>query len=438
MNELCPHSFDKSLIRGISLREEIPIVDLLLKTIDELSCGLERRATLLGICPISRSTIRASIECAKLLNFPLMFVATLNQIDIDGGYTGLTPRDFVDLVKWECERLEFSGPTIIALDHGGPWLKDKHVIERLVWEETIEWVKKSIEACIKAGYDLLHIDTTVDIWLKEKGDLSIDLIATRTADLMEYAEEIRRENEFPRLSYEVGTEEVHGGITSPQLFIKFILRLREELRKRNLENVWPCFIVGNVGTYLSPINKFDPGKARALVEVARTYDLYVKGHYTDYVTNPEEYLKAGIGGANIGPELAHAEYIALEELAQLEGILHNHGRIPKPSKIVEKLNDAVVRSGRWRKWLTEEEAFLKFDELPAERRRWLLGTGARYILSSPEVVEARVRLQENLGKYGLDAKVVTAKLRDVIWKYARAFNLIDLTSELNMNLVNRI
>ncbi len=431
-----PH--DKSLIRKISLEKGIPIVDLILKTIDGLSDAPARRATLLGICPISRSAVKASIECAKLLNFPLMFVATLNQVDIDGGYTGLTQKDFVNLVRRECENLDFRGPTIIALDHGGPWLKDRHVIERLELDEALEWVRKSIEACIKAGYDLLHIDTTVDIWLKEE-NLSMETIVERTVALIEYAETVRKENGLPRLSYEVGTEEVRGGITSPQLFREFIIKLRMGLRKKGLEDTWPCFIVGNVGTYLAPTNKFDAEKARTLVKIAEAYGLYVKGHYTDYVSNPEDYPKAGMGGANIGPELAHAEYVALGELDELEKIIHERVHAIKLSNITEKLDDAVIKSGRWRKWLTKEEAALGFDRLPIERRKWLLGTGARYVLSSPELIEVRMRLQENLEKYGVDAdRVVTAKLRDVIWNYVHAFNLRDLTLELNKNLAKRI
>lgn len=432
------HPFDKSLARRVSSKEGVPIADLLLRAIDELSEGRDRRPTLLGICPVSHSTIRASIECAKLLNFPLMFVATLNQVDIDGGYTGLTQKDFVNLVRRECERLEFSGPTIIALDHGGPWLKDRHVIERLELEQALEWVRKSIETCIKAGYDMLHIDATVDIWLEGKRGLSIETIAKRTVDLIEYAESIRREENIPRLSYEVGTEEIHGGITSPQLFREFIVKLKTELRRRGLENLWPCFIVGNVGTYLAPTNRFDTEKARALVEIARTYGLYVKGHYTDYVLNPEDYPKAGMGGANIGPELAHAEYAALEELEKLEEVLHSRGLIAKPSKIVEKLDEAVIRSGRWRKWLTEEEKHLRFDQLPTERRKWLLGTGARYVLSSSELVKARTKLENNLGRHGVGAeRAVIAKLRDVVWKYVHAFDLKGLTLKLDTILMKR-
>ena len=438
MNEAA-HPLDKSLARKISLKKGIPIVDLILRTIDQLSDDRARRATLLGICPVSRSTVRASIWCAKLLNFPLMFVATLNQVDVDGGYTGLTQKDFVDLVRRECEKLEFSGPTIIALDHGGPWLKDRHVIERLEFEEALEWVKKSIEACIKAGYDLLHIDTTVDIWLGEGKSLSVDVIAERTVDLIEYAEAVRRENGVPRLSYEVGTEEVHGGITSPQLFREFIMKLKRGLREKGLEDVWPCFIVGNVGTYLAPTNRFDPERAKTLVEIARTHNLYVKGHYTDYAANPEDYPKAGMGGANVGPELAHAEYAALEELAKLEEMLSQRGLVIEPSEIVKKLDEAVIRSGRWKKWLTKEEKALGFDRLPVERRKWLLGTGSRYVLSSPEILEARARLQENLEEYGIDVEqVVAAWLRGVLWKYVQAFNLKDLTSALNMKLVKQI
>ena len=41
-------------------------------------------------------------------------------------------------VVGEIEKLEFSGSTIMALDHGGPWLKDRHVIERLEFEEALE------------------------------------------------------------------------------------------------------------------------------------------------------------------------------------------------------------------------------------------------------------------------------------------------------------
>ncbi|MCS7145919.1 MAG: class II D-tagatose-bisphosphate aldolase, non-catalytic subunit [Aigarchaeota archaeon] len=430
---------DKSLIRKKSLELGEPIVELLLKVINEPSYGTGWRATLLGICPVSQLTIRAAIESASLHDFPLMFVATLNQVDIDGGYTGLTPKDFVDLVRVESERVGFKGPTIICLDHGGPWLKDKHVVERLKLEEALEQVEKSIEACIKAGYDLLHIDATADIWLERNKTLDMDTIVERTIDLIEYAEGVREKIHAPRVSYEVGTEEIYGGVTSPRSFKKFIVKLKEGLKNRGLEDVWPCFIVGNVGTFLAPTNRFNSNKARTLVKIAKSQGLYLKGHFTDYVSNPNEYPKAGIGAANIGPELAHAEYRALEELAGLEMTFFRRGHVSQPSNIIEKLNEAVIRSGKWKKWLRAKEHALEFHQLPQKRRNWLLGTGARYFFSSSELVEAKTILRKNFERYGIDAeRVIIAKIRDVLWKYIHAFNLKDLTYEVNSRLLKQL
>lgn len=97
-----------SLIESL-LKGRFPIVELILNAIKELSQLEGRRAALLGICPVSYSVIRTSIEYAKFFNFPLMFVVTLNQVGIDGGYTGLTPAEFVELVKRKCERADFGG-----------------------------------------------------------------------------------------------------------------------------------------------------------------------------------------------------------------------------------------------------------------------------------------------------------------------------------------
>ena len=60
------------------------------------------------------------------------------------------------------EKYNWDGPLYPCLDHGGPWLKDRHTLERLSLDETMAQVKHSLEACLEAGYQLLHIDPTVD------------------------------------------------------------------------------------------------------------------------------------------------------------------------------------------------------------------------------------------------------------------------------------
>ncbi len=72
------------------------------------------------------SVIRAALKSAKRCNAPVKFAATLNQVDLDGGYTGLTPSEFVKTIRVHARNLHVTSPVIIAIDHGGPWLKDLH------------------------------------------------------------------------------------------------------------------------------------------------------------------------------------------------------------------------------------------------------------------------------------------------------------------------
>jgi len=88
----------------------------------EAKTGIKR--TLFAACPNSLTAIRAAFRAAKRNNAPIKFAATLNQIDGDGGYTGLTQQEFIRLLKIEAATLNYTGPYIAAIDHGGPWLKD--------------------------------------------------------------------------------------------------------------------------------------------------------------------------------------------------------------------------------------------------------------------------------------------------------------------------
>ena len=55
----------------------------------EARTGIPR--TIFAACPNSTAVVRAAFRAAKRNNAPIYFAATLNQIDCDGGYTGLTP-----------------------------------------------------------------------------------------------------------------------------------------------------------------------------------------------------------------------------------------------------------------------------------------------------------------------------------------------------------
>ncbi|MGQ9746634.1 MAG: class II D-tagatose-bisphosphate aldolase non-catalytic subunit [Candidatus Caldatribacteriaceae bacterium] len=421
---------DRSLLRQEARRRNTGVVDFLMHMVKKISEEEGKPRTLLAVCPNSEAVIKAALRSAKRANAPIKFAATLNQVDTDGGYTGLTPQEFVELLKVEAESIDYRGLIIVAIDHGGPWVKDIQSIENWSLEQCMAWTKKSFEAAISAGYDLIHVDPTVDKTLPKGATIPIEWVIERTLELIQHAELYRRSNEFYPISYEVGTEEVHGGLADIKVFERFLVGLKEGLAKIGFGEVWPIFVVGKVGTDLHTTT-FDPQLAKILSQKAQMYGSFIKGHYTDYVENPEEYPKALMGAANVGPELTEEEYEALRELVAIEEELFSQGAIPRRSRFLEVLASEVEESGRWKKWLQEGEEGKKLSELSPQRQAWLLKTGCRYVWAKPSVIKSRTILYRNLTQNGYQSEeIVLNRIERAIDKYFRAFNLLDLEGKI--------
>ena len=420
-----PRSFDAEL-REVAYRNEISDMNLIINVLEEKARVTGKKSTLLAISPNSEAVVKAAILAAKSANAPLMFTATLNQVDLDGGYTGWTPESFVDKVRSLVAELQFAGPCLIALDHGGPWLKDIQRRERWSLNRAMSSLKTTLTACLEAGYSLFHIDPTVDITLEEGELLSAEIVVEHIVELIKHIEQYRNDREMPPVAYEVGTEEVCGGLTNSSSFRRFLEHLRNRLGQEDLGNIWPSFIVASIGTDLNT-SSFNPETASEVVKIAEENGLLIKGHYTDWVSHPEKYPIIGIGGANVGPEFTVAEFEGLQELIQEEVKLDEKGRIKKPSNLQTILKETVVQSGRWVKWLQADEIGMPFNELSLERQKWLIQTGCRYIWSHPAVSTARRILYRNLQENNIDAEqLVLTKIVLAMQKYFHAFNLQDL------------
>lgn len=379
------------------------------------------RHTLLAVCPNSAAVVRAALKAAQEAHTPLFYAATLNQVDRDGGYTGWTPAAFVDRVAEEVERLNVDVPVLLGLDHAGPWKKDQHA--DLEYETAMTEVKHSITACVQAGYDLLHIDPTVESHQAD-GSISIDALVKRTVELMRHAEDVRRASDQPPIAYEVGTEDVDKSGESEDRFRSFLMQLDEALQIHDLPD--PTFVVTDLGTRPAS-GDFDPERAlRRTRLTTEQFGALLKGHYTDDVTVPDVYPLSGMGGANVGPGLAAAEVNALRQLVSLE-----HRLDPStPSNFLPVLRDAVVESGRWRKWLRPEEEEQAFDTLPEDRRRWLVETGSRYVWTQDRVADARRVLYDHVSPFRDAQAFVEWRLKTTILSYMHAFNLINLSDRL--------
>lgn len=403
----------------------------ILSRIEELKSQTGVPRTLFAVCPNSLSVIKASFRAAKRNNAPIKFAATLNQIDSDKGYVGITQKEFTKMLADEARSINFNGPYIVAIDHGGPWLKDRQSQEKWNLEKAMDGVKKSFEDAIEANYDLIHVDPTVDIFVPAGEIIDIRVVAQRTVELIKHSENFRRSHNYPPISYEVGTEEVHGGLADEDTFDTFIALLENGLEKEGLSDVWPCFIVGKVGTDLHTTT-FDKEVAASLTKKVRTFGSYIKGHYTDGVVNPEDYPLCGIGAANVGPEFTMSEYDALIELEEMEKNLFERDQIAVLSNMKQTLWDLVIGSNRWKKWLQPDEMDIPFENISTGRKEWLIKTGCRYIWQHPEALVARYRLYENLNRNGINAQeVVLSRIEHDMDKYFHAFNLVNLNNYLS-------
>lgn len=197
----------------MSLRNDISLAGLVRATHRLAEKG--DRITHLGVCPMSEELIRAPIELAAEHDFPVLFVASRNQVSEDegGGYVmGLTPEGFTQKILDIEDSLRLNSESspdylrFVGIDHCGPWYKERE--KKLGEEEAIESVKHTLIACLKAGYSGFHIDCSFKPPLSVK--MNEEKMIKLTVDLIEFTERKRVSLGKHAVGYEIGTEETAG------------------------------------------------------------------------------------------------------------------------------------------------------------------------------------------------------------------------------------
>lgn len=389
-------------------------------------------ATLLGICPTSEEVVWASLKEAAEGGFIPMFVVTPRQVDADRGYTGWSQEGLIKFIRFTAEELGYTGHYLVARDHGGPYQSNRNRGKPEVSpEEAMGYAKEMFSRDIKSGFDILHVDATKDGSIKEP--LELEEIARRTAELIVFIEDVRKSKGFPRVYYEVGTEEISGGMTEPSSFKKFIWLLKSQLIDRGCEQAIKqlLFVVGQVGTVMKidMTNYFDPQQAKTLVDIASKHDLFLKVHYTDWLETYllEQFPKLGIGAANVGPEFATAILEALTKLEEKEiQVLRGVDKNIPSSNIIQTIEKIVVKGAPWQRFTPKGLGDKKLEEFAEAHCREIALCMGRYIMKNPEVVEVRQKLYENLKGYSsIDNphQFVIDHVRKAIRRYIEAFNL---------------
>jgi len=401
----------------------------------------KNRASMLGIGPMSRTLIKASMLLAKEKDFPLMFIASRNQVDADefgGGYVcNWNQERFAADIRSVAVETGYDGLYYLCRDHGGPWQRDKERNSHLPEAEAMALGKKSYLIDLIYGFDLLHIDPTKDPYVVGKV-IDMDVNIRRTVELIEYVEKERAARGLPDISYEVGTEETNGGLTSSENYEVFIQRLTAALDEKNLPH--PAFIVGNTGTLTrltENVGHVDSTACKNLSSIARRYKVGLKEHNGDYLDDAIllEHPALGVTAMNVAPEFGTVETQAYLKLIEVEERLNGQGLVPTVSKLGEVLREEAVKSGRWKKWMVDGKDQLQAEEIfrDAELTRLITEISGHYTFNNERVKKEIQVLYDNLAQSGIDGEAyVIYKLQNSLDHYVECFNLCGLTTRLQI------
>ncbi|HEY0213364.1 MAG TPA: D-tagatose-bisphosphate aldolase, class II, non-catalytic subunit [Paenirhodobacter sp.] len=270
-----------------------------------------------SVCSANPFVIRAAMRAVLATPLPLLIEATCNQVNQDGGYTGMTPGDFRRFVEDLARDMGFPLPRIIfGGDHLGPnpW-------KSLPPEAALQKAEDMIRAYAAAGFSKLHLDCSMGC-AGEPLALGDTLTAARAARLAVAAEQARPAGAVAPV-YVIGTEvPVPGGalealavldVTRPQAARATLDAHRAAFGAAGLEDAFGrvIAIVVQPGVEFGNHNVIDYVPADAAALCAALDDmpgLVFEAHSTDYQT--VEHLgclvRDGFAILKVGPGLTFA------------------------------------------------------------------------------------------------------------------------------------
>jgi D-tagatose 6-phosphate 4-epimerase len=292
-----------------------------------------RTRGLTSVCSAHPLVIEAALTEAAETGSVACIEATCNQVNQDGGYTGMTPVDFHDFVLEIAGKVDFPPENILfGGDHLGPnpW---KHFPA----DEAMAKAEAMTEAYGAAGFGKIHLDASMAC-ADDPTPLPVTTIAERAARLAIASEKGAKEGGHPAPGYIIGTEvPVPGGameeldvleVTSPDDAAETLAIHAEKFRDAGLEDVLQRVtgLVVQPGVEFGNANviRFKAKEAASLSEWRRdTGGIVFEAHSTDY--QPTEALSALVQGGfcilKVGPGLTFALREALYGLDQIAGIL---------------------------------------------------------------------------------------------------------------------
>lgn len=360
-------------------------------------------------CSANELVLEQALKRAKALNTPTLIEATANQVNQFGGYTGMVPKDFYDMVHHLAKKIGVEENMIIlAGDHLGP-LTWQNLPEKEAMENSIELVYQYA----RAGFTKIHLDTSMKVADDSEGLLSTETIARRGAILYQAAmkgyEELKAEKpEAMRPVFIIGSEvPIPGGaqeeedslaVTSPAAFKDTVATYQRVFEQegiaQGMDDVIAVVVQPGVEFGDEQVFLYDHDAAVDLCAALKEYpQVCFEGHSSDY-QSPEclkKMVEDGIAILKVGPALTYGLREALFALSFMEKELVPEDRQAHFMETLEKV--MLENPSNWQKHYHGDEKQL------ALARKYSFSDRARYYIGLPEVVASMNKLFDNLREY---------------------------------------
>ncbi|MEO8106068.1 MAG: class II D-tagatose-bisphosphate aldolase, non-catalytic subunit [Actinomycetes bacterium] len=366
-----------------------------------------------SVCSAHPLVLDEAVRHGAQGGYSVLIEATCNQVNQDGGYTGLRPSDFMRDVRSMADHYGLAPEQlVVGGDHLGPnpW---KH----LPAETAMAKSEELVAAFARSGFTKLHLDTSIRCADDPPGGLAPSLVAERAARLAVVAEQTAPSG-ASEIRYVIGTEvPVPGGESSGEhaIHVSTAGDVSETIDVTELAfaaaHVPQAFgrvraVVAQPGVEFSDEELFvyQPGQAAQLAEcLSGEFSLVFEAHSTDY--QPRSALKGLVADhfaiLKVGPGLTFAYREALFALSFIEDELLGEGA----SGVRMALDAAMLANPRdWQSFYPAEE------RAAAYARRFSRSDRSRYFWPVADVRRAVSRMHENLQASGLPDELVSQYL----------------------------
>lgn len=362
-----------------------------------------------SVCTAHAQALEASLTLAEHLDQPILVEATSNQVNQDGGYTGLKAADFISFVQDIASRAEVDPNRILfGGDHLGPqaWRK-------LPADQAMQKGHRMVADYAIAGFTKIHLDCSEGC-AGEAPQLPDEITATRSAALAATA--LKHAPDPGALLFVIGTEvpppggartDDHGDIppTKPQAAKATLVAHRDAFTAANIPLDQIGGLVVQPGVEFSPMEVHhlpltrDPHLLDALIDWPR---VCLEAHSTDY-QHPEAYprlAQLGFAFQKVGPALTFAWR---EALYALDTIRAQNGWSTGPS-LPDVMEEVMLANPVY--W----QAHIHGSD-PRLQRHFGYADRIRYYWPDPKAQQAVQRLLSDLADKRLPDPLLLAHFR---------------------------